>query len=151
MEGHGNAKCDFTANMAADGLSYTVKDIKTDEAGSWTIVFDKAQTPPSPAPYLYISISTFGESKYWMCNNDQVEGETECYSSLSSYPAGTYTINVSSDPLSPWGESVPLIKAFKVGDKDYCGGEICKIVIHDLGKSLKKPGYLTVRLTVSRQ
>merc|ERR1711971_922030 len=35
MEGHGgNAKCDFTENLEANGQSYTVENIKTDEAGS---------------------------------------------------------------------------------------------------------------------
>merc|ERR1711997_1225986 len=85
MEGHGNAKCDFTDIMAADGSSYTVENIKTDEAGSWTLVFDKAQI---------FDIT--------------VEGDT---------------VKISSDPDFPWGESVPLIKAFKVGDKDYCEGD----------------------------
>merc|ERR1711971_1292969 len=42
MEGHGgNAKCDFTENLEANGQSYTVENIKTDEAGSRTFVFDK--------------------------------------------------------------------------------------------------------------
>ena len=113
MEGHGNAKCDFTDIMAADGSSYTVENIKTDEAGSWTIVFDKAQI---------FDITVEGvASESWGCNN---EGETECKSGNTEYPAGTYTVKISSDPDSPWGESVPLIKAFKVGDKDYCEGEI---------------------------
>ena len=117
MEGHGNAKCDFTDIMAADGSSYTVENIKTDEAGSWTIVFDKAQI---------FDITVEGvASSTWDCTNP-VEGETECKSGNTEYPAGIYTVKISSDPDFPWGESVPLIKAFKVGDKDYCEGEICK-------------------------
>merc|ERR1719234_2752607 len=36
MEGHGNAKCDFTENLEANGQSYTVENIKTEEAGRWT-------------------------------------------------------------------------------------------------------------------
>jgi len=111
MEGHGNAKCDFTDNMAADGSSYTVENIKTDDAGSWTFVFDKAQM---------LDITVEGvDMNVWSCNN-WVEGETECESGAIEYPAGTYTVKISSDPNFPWGESVPLIKAFKVGDKDYC-------------------------------
>jgi len=111
MEGHGNAKCDFTDIMAADGSSYTVENIKTDEAGSWTIVFDKAQI---------FDITVEGVAvNSWDCTNP-VEGETECKSGSTEYPAGTYTVKISSDPDFPWGESVPLIKAFKVGDKDYC-------------------------------
>jgi len=111
MEGHGNAKCDFTDIMAADGSSYTVENIKTDEAGSWTLVFDKAQI---------FDITVEGVAvNSWDCTNP-VEGETECKSGNTEYPAGTYTVKISSDPDFPWGESVPLIKAFKVGDKDYC-------------------------------
>merc|ERR1719285_1656431 len=115
MEGHGNAKCDFTENMAADGSSYTVENIKTDEAGSWTIVFDKAQM-------LDITVEGVA-SESWSCNNGAVEGETECKSGATEYPAGTYTVKISSDPDSPWGNSVPLIKTYKVGDKDYCEGD----------------------------
>merc|ERR1712087_68622 len=111
MEGHGNAKCDFTDIMAADGSSYTVENIKTDEAGSWTLVFDKAQI---------FDITVEGVAvNSWDCTNP-VEGETECKSGNTEYPVGTYTVKISSDPDFPWGESVPLIKAFKVGDKDYC-------------------------------
>merc|ERR1712032_1555302 len=106
MEGHGNAKCDFTDNMAADGSSYTVENIKTDDAGSWTFVFDKAQM---------LDITVEGvDMNVWSCNN-RVEGETECESGAIEYPAGTYTVKISSDPNFPWGESVPLIKAYTSG------------------------------------
>merc|ERR1719352_1140524 len=42
MEGHGgNAKCTFTENIEANGQSYTIETIKTEEAGIWKFVFDK--------------------------------------------------------------------------------------------------------------
>merc|ERR1712172_207658 len=115
MEGHGgNAKCDFTENLEANGQSYTVENIKTDEAGSWTFVFDKSQI-------LYVTLVGAAVNT-WSCTNP-VEGETECKSKETEYPAGTYTLKVSSDSQFPWGESVPLIKTFKVGDKDQCEGD----------------------------
>ena len=117
MEGHGNAKCDFTENLEANGQSYTVENIKTDEAGRWTLVFDKSQI-------LYVTVDGAALDT-WSCTNP-VEGETECKSKETEYPAGTYTLKVSSDSQFPWGESVPLIKTFKVGDKDQCEGEIFK-------------------------
>merc|ERR1711971_1341131 len=112
MEGHGgNAKCDLTENLEANGQSYTVENIKTDEAGSWTFVFDKSQI-------LYVTVDGAALDT-WSCTNP-VEGETECKSKETEYPAGTYTLKVSSDSQFPWGESVPLIKTFKVGDTDQC-------------------------------
>merc|ERR1712181_145797 len=114
MEGHGNAKCDFTENLEANGQSYTVENIKTDEAGRWTLVFDKSQI-------LYVTVDGAALNT-WGCTNP-VEGETECKSKETEYPAGTYTLKVSSDSQFPWGESVPLIKTFKVGDMDQCEGD----------------------------
>merc|ERR1712032_1505580 len=74
MEGHGNAKCDFTDIMAADGSSYTVENIKTDEAGSWTIVFDKAQILTSP---LKGSLSTPGTALTQLRERPNVKAVTQ--------------------------------------------------------------------------
>ena len=121
MEGHGNAKC-FTENVDNTGQSYTLENIKTSEAGSWEFVFDK-----NVFFYTNIDITVFDD---WICN-DLVEGEIKCTSGQTEYPAGTYTVKFSSypcttsDTYTPWAIR-PLIKTFKVGDKDYCEGEICK-------------------------
>ena len=121
MEGHANAKCEsmaFNANMAADGLSYQSGLIKTDEAGSWTFVFDKASD-------AWISIkqsnSIVGEMRCTPMSSECNSGERE-------FPAGTYFVKFSSNPSAvPWDNTdVPLVTAFKVGDKYYCKGEISK-------------------------
>merc|ERR1712192_181472 len=102
MEGHGNAKCEFTENVEANGQSYTVENIKTEEAGIWMFVFDKNDM-------MAIEIVGGPANTNWLCVGNG--GETE----------GTYTVKFSSvDGMTPWGASVPLIKTFKVGDKDQC-------------------------------
>ena len=120
MEGHGNAKC-FTENVDNVGQSYTIENIKTTEAGSWEFVFDK-----NVYSYTLIGITVLD---YWSCNNP-AEGEIKCTTGQTEYPAGTYNVKFSSDicdsdTYTPWAIR-PLIKTFKVGDKDYCEGEICK-------------------------
>merc|ERR1712181_172558 len=115
MEGHGgNAKCTFTENVEANGQSYTVEDIKTDEAGIWKFVFDKNDM-------MAIEIVGGPASQNWLCVGNG--GENECTLDKVT-PAGTYTVKFSSvDGMTPWGTSVPLIKTFKVGDKDQCEGD----------------------------
>jgi len=110
MEGHGNAKCKFTENVDANGQSYTVENIKTDEAGIWKFVFDQN---------VMMLIDIVGAtSGAWSCV--AIGGETECTNKDIVTPASTYTVKFSSQDFAPWGESVPLIKTFKVGDKDQC-------------------------------
>ena len=125
MEGHGNAKC-FTENVDNVGQSYTIENIKTTEAGSWEFVFDQ-----NVYSYTLIGITVLDD---WSCN-DLVDGEIKCTNGQTEYPAGTYNVKFSSDTCmagtpgsyTPWAVgSRPLIKTFKVGDKDYCEGEICK-------------------------
>merc|ERR1719234_664169 len=110
MEGHGNAKCTFTENIEANGQSYTIETIKTDEAGIWKFVFDKNDM---------MAIDIVGvPNQLWLCVGNG--GENECTLDKVT-PAGTYTVKFSSvDGMTPWGASVPLIKTFKVGDKDQC-------------------------------
>ena len=118
MEGHANAKCEsmaFNANMAADGLSYQSGLIKTDEAGSWTFVFDKASDAD-------ISIIEWNS----IIGGIRCSQNSECSSGEREIPAGTYTVKFSSGSV-PWDNTdVPLVIAFKVGDKFYCKGEISK-------------------------
>merc|ERR1719180_777019 len=118
MEGHGgNAKCTFTENIEANGQSYTVENIKTDEAGIWKFVFDQDKM-------MAIDIVGANSNSNWLCVGNG--GKNECTMDKVT-PAGTYTVKFSSvDGMEPWGASVPLINTFKVGDKDQCEGEICK-------------------------
>merc|ERR1712192_252625 len=118
MEGHGNAKCTFTENIEANGQSYTIETIKTDEAGIWKFVFDKNDM-------MAIDI-VGGANQNWLCvgTGVGVGAENECTNGNIVTPAGTYTVKFSSvDGMTPWGASVPLIKTFKVGDKDQCEGD----------------------------
>jgi len=115
MEGHGNAKCTFTENVEANGQSYTIETIKTAEAGIWKFVFDKNEM-------MAIDI-VGGANQNWLCVGVGVGvgAENECTNGNIVTPAGTYTVKFSSvDGMTPWGASVPLIKTFKVGDKDQC-------------------------------
>merc|ERR1711971_348094 len=128
MEGHGNAKC-FTENVKnIVGVGYTIENIKTSEAGSWEFVFDNVFSE------TLIGITVLDD---WSCTGGKnlaegVEGEMKCTNEQKEYPAGTYSVKFSSDTCMtgtpgdyvPWREGeTPLIKTFKVGDKDYCEGD----------------------------
>ena len=114
--GRGEGEC-YTENVNTNGQSYTIENIKTNEAGSWKFVFDIYED-------TQIKINVFDS---WSCNN-LVESETKCTSGQTEYTAGPYTVEFSSDADFPWRvpKGRPTIKTFKVGDKDYCEGEICK-------------------------
>merc|ERR1712181_193343 len=115
MEGNASAKCEFTENIEANGQSYTIETIKTDEAGIWKFVFDKNDM---------MAIDIVGvANQNWLCvgTGVGVGAENECINRNIVTPAGTYTVKFSSvDGMTPWGASVPLINPFKVGDKDQC-------------------------------
>merc|ERR1712172_296267 len=128
MEGHGNAKC-FTENVKnIVGVGYTIENIKTSEAGSWEFVFENVFW------YTLIGITVLDD---WSCTGGEnlaegVEGEMKCTNEQKEYPAGTYTVKFSSNTCMtgtpgsyvPWREGeTPLIKTFKVGDKDQCEGD----------------------------
>ena len=105
--------------MAADNTSFTISDIKTNEAGIWKVVFDQNTG---------IDFDNGDAAVSFSCSNPcPCPITTECVSGVE-VEAGTYTVEGSSvgDPGPvPW-DIVPLIKTFFVGDKSFCGGEICK-------------------------
>ena len=127
--GRGEGEC-FTENVGLAGVGYTI-EIKTSEAGSWEFVFDNVFSE------TLIGITVLDD---WSCTGGKnlaegVEGEMKCTNEQKEYPAGTYSVKFSSvtcmtgtpGSFVPWREGeTPLIKTIKVGDKDYCEGEICK-------------------------
>merc|ERR1719376_1391918 len=83
--------------------------------GIWKFVFDKNDM-------MAIDIAGVANQN-WLCVGTGTGNgaENECTNGNIVTPAGTYTVKFSSvDGMTPWGASVPLIKTFKVGDKDQC-------------------------------
>ena len=104
--------------MAADNTSFTISDIKTNETGIWKVVFDQKTE-------IYFDIH---DTAVLSCSSSYLSpSTTECISGVE-VEAGSYTVGVSREgnpgPI-PW-EIVPSIKAFFVGHKSFCEGEICK-------------------------
>merc|ERR1719430_2227528 len=119
MGGHGhNAKCSFSENMAADKQSYTINNIKTDEAGVWKFVFDK---PDLTINFEIVDGTSVPVSQSFFCETMPSESETWCISD-NSIPAGTYTIEVKSPSDDKWTDGTPELLTYYVDNKDYCEG-----------------------------
>ena len=120
MGGHGdNAKCSFSENMAADKQSYTINNIKTDEAGVWKFVFDKAYMMIN---FKIVDGGSVPITQSFFCSTMPSESETWCISD-NSIPAGTYTIEVKSPSDDKWTDGTPELLTYYVDNKDYCEGK----------------------------
>merc|ERR1719500_1702997 len=110
-----NAKCEFFQLMTDNDQSYTIDNIKTDEAGVWKFVFDKA---------AMINFEIVGTSapaaQNFKC--EQKETTTECSSGEDNppIPSGTYTIQIRTD--NNWKDGIPNLTTYFVDNKDYCEG-----------------------------
>ena len=121
MAGPGSAKkCDFSNVVeGADKQMYTFAGLKTDEEGILKLVFD---------PSAQVKVKLDGQDTQFDCVNGECKSKT-------AVPAGTYTVMVENmfrgdDGTIPamfesekW-TSLPLIKTYHVGDKNYCEGMI---------------------------
>ena len=121
MAGPGSAKkCDFSNVVeGADKQMYTFAGLKTDEEGILKLVFD---------PSAQAKVKLDGQDTQFDCVNGECKSKTPV-------PAGTYTVMVSYifrnddgtiEPMFESGKwtSLPLIKTYHVGDKNYCEGMI---------------------------
>ena len=110
-----NSKCSFFENMHDNDESYTIDNIKTDEAGVWKFVFDKA---------AMINFEIVGASapaaQNFKC--EMKESTTECISDEDNppIPSGTYTIQIGTD--NNWKDGIPNLTTYFVDNKNYCEG-----------------------------
>jgi hypothetical protein len=116
MGGHGdNAKCEFFETRSEEDGSYIIDNIKTDEAGVWKFVFDKA---------AMIDFEIVGASapaaQNFKC--EQRETTTECSSGEDNppIPSGTYTIQIGL-----LDGSIPNPTTYFVDNRNYCEGGSC--------------------------
>ena len=120
MAGHGSAKCDFSNVISGvDNQMYTFAGLKTDEEGILKLVFDPSADN--------IKVKLDGQdTEFPACTNGECPSKTPV-------PAGTYTVMVENifrgdDGTIPAGfdrwTTLPLIKTYHVGDKNYCEGKI---------------------------
>ena len=114
-----NGKCSFSENMAADKQSYTINNIKTDEAGIWKFVFDK---PDLMINFEIVDGTSVPVSQSFFCETMPSESETWCISD-NSIPAGTYTIEVRSPSDDKWTDGTPKLLTYYVDNKDNCEGK----------------------------
>ena len=111
-----NGKCSFSENMAADKQSYTINNIKTDEAGVWKFVFDKAYMTIN---FEIVDGGSVPITQSFFCGT--MPSETWCTSD-NPIPAGTYTIEVRSPSDDKWTDGTPKLLTYYVDNKDYCEG-----------------------------
>merc|ERR1711971_230338 len=127
----GGKVCDFPKEVT--GQKYTIPNIKIDEAGGVSLIFDN----PTAAKLKWENVKVvdhpeivFACSDYdSTASTDSTDStdSTECYGFImpeDNVPAGTYTVEVSSgdanaEGYTPW-TTPPLLKTYLVTLKDQC-------------------------------